>query len=74
MKHHSLQRRGSEAAAHSGLGIEAMAVLGSPPPRIVIGDLRHSPQGDDELSGKRHDHCRLALPNSAFGPRSIPLP
>ena len=38
-----------------------------------FSDRHQSPQGDQQLSGKRHDHCPLTLPSSIFGSASVPL-
>src|SRR3712207_6572904 len=102
-------RFGGEAPgrrAHSHRGMDAMRVLGSPPPRTVInalpqecgGTLKlclpapcccwsdrcpqhhtvrklahrdHTPQGNEQLSGKSDNHGRLA--GALGGPRMIPL-
>lgn len=50
MKHHSLQRRAPRRRAHSGYGFEAMAVFGSPPPRIMIGGLCANARRTPKLS------------------------
>jgi hypothetical protein len=38
-----------------------------------FSDRHQSPEGDQQLSGERHDHCLLALPSSIVGSASVPL-